>query len=65
LALVPQLRRFAFSVIATKVLVLAVPSMTQAGPCNLYRWRSAFGAELNGPDKDVSLEETEPPAVDP
>ena len=42
------------------VLVLAGPSMTQAGPCYLYRWRNAFGAELNGPDTEVKLEETEP-----
>ena len=42
------------------VLVLAGPSMTQAGPCYLDRWRNAFGAELNGPDTDVKLEETEP-----
>ena len=42
------------------VLVLAGPSMTLAGPCYLYRWRNAFGAEHNGPDTEVTLEETEP-----
>ena len=42
------------------VLVLAGPSMTLAGPCYLYRWRNAFGAEHNGPDTKVTLEETEP-----
>ncbi|MBE9171703.1 DUF3616 domain-containing protein [Cyanobium sp. LEGE 06143] len=43
------------------VLVLAGPSMTQAGPCYLYRWRNALGTVNNGPVAGViTLEELEP-----
>ncbi len=43
------------------VLILAGPTMTQVGPCFIYRWRKAFSSVKKVPDPDIiTLETVEP-----
>jgi hypothetical protein len=53
----PVLRGIA---LVLELLVLAGPTMTQAGPCSLYRWRNALRPQESRSGAGITVEEPEP-----